>query len=154
MIAAVLVCAAGGLTALGHHPSLPLQIRGVRASGSPSASRRELPSDSRAVPFVGEAPWALSALPECLSQQTVWRGMSRGALRARVPPGAQAVEPGAVLHYNDCTITVRRRDALVVRGEDRFHIPPASEFFARRGQLFILRSGKHAELRAYNLANT
>lgn len=153
MIATALVCTAGLLATLAHRSTPPLEIRAVLASGSPSPPRMENPSNFHAGNFTGDAPWALSALPDCLVQETVWRGGGEAGLRRRVPPAAQRVNSGTVLHYHDCTITVRARDASVVRGSDRFHIPPRTQFFVTSHQLFMLRVGKHAELRAYETAN-
>jgi len=152
VIAAALVCAAG-IASLTHRSALPLRIRAVQASGSPSPPRRETPSTSRTEDFIGDAPWALSALPECLVQQTVWAGEAEGVLRSHLPREAQAVSIGTVLRYNDCRITVRARDAFVVRGRDYLHIPPRTQFFVLDHRLFLLRVGRHAELRAYDAAN-
>ncbi|MDQ6931714.1 MAG: hypothetical protein M3160_00910 [Candidatus Eremiobacteraeota bacterium] len=147
------MCIAGVLATLAHRSARPLEIRAVQASGSPSPPRRDARSNTHAGNFIGEAPWALSALPDCLVQQTVWRGGIEAALRRRVPRAALGVNGGTVLHYHNCTITVRARDAFVVRGADRFHIPPRTQFFITGRQLFMLRVGKHAELRAYETAN-
>lgn len=136
-----------------HRTAPPLQIRAVQASGSPSPPRREAPSNFHAGDFIGDAPWALSALPDCFVQQTVWTGLSENALRRHILAGSQAVGRGTVLRYRNCTLTVRARDAFVVRGADRFHVPPHIEFFIAGRQLFMLRAGKHAELRAYTTAN-
>ncbi len=153
VIATALVCAAGIAAFLAHRSALPLRIRAVQASGSPSSPRREIPSKSRTQDFIGDAPWALSALPECLVQQTVWAGQGEGALRTHLPREAQAVSIGTVLRYNDCSITVRARDAFVVRGRDYLHIPPRTQFFVVGHRLFMMRVGRRAELRAYDAAN-
>ncbi len=152
MIATALVCIGGILATLTHHAAPALRMRAVHASGSPSPPRREAPSNFHAGNFFGNAPWALSALPDCFVQETVWSGPEAG-LRRHVPADAQQVGSGTILRSSNCTLTVGARDAFVVRGLDRFHIPPRTRFFIAGRQLFMLRGGKHAELRTYETAN-
>lgn len=149
MIAACIVCAAGGIVALRAHALHSLEIRSVRARGSPTAARKQVRSHGVPGPLGGDAPWALSALPECLLQRGVWRATEVAKLKEHMPVGAQPVQPGTVLHYRNCTLSVRSADAVVTRGSDRFHIPPRSRFFVARDQLILLRQSKGAELRIY-----
>ncbi|MDQ2663663.1 MAG: hypothetical protein M3Y18_06475 [Candidatus Eremiobacteraeota bacterium] len=96
----------------------------------------------------GDAPWALSALPECLDQTRIVTGRPAYVLRhkserfVRVPP--------STLHVADCTLIVRADSILVQRGKDRLRIPPPAQLFRFGGELALLRANaKHAELRLY-----
>ena len=101
------------------------------------------------MPFRGDAPWALSALPECLSQLSVTTG-SASFVRSHVPAGATPVVPPATLSYGDCTISVAGDEAEVRRGNDRFHIPGSVRFYRGPALLAVLRSGGGGnELRVY-----
>lgn len=136
------------------HPLPSWNIRTVQATGSPSAPRKQGGSQYHAGNFEGaEAPWALSALPECLLPQSVWRARTIAGLMVHVPPGAMRIAPGTDLRYRNCTIAVRARDAVVTRGGDRFHIPPLSQFFTSGGNLYFVRQARWAELRVYTVSN-
>jgi hypothetical protein len=101
------------------------------------------------VPFRGDAPWALSALPECLTQLSVSTGRL-AYVRSRVPAGATPVVPPATFSYGDCTISVTGDEADVRRGNDRFHIPGSVRFYRGPALLAVLRkSGGGNELRIY-----
>jgi hypothetical protein len=101
------------------------------------------------VPFRGDAPWALSALPECLRQLSVTTG-SIDFVRSHVPAGATPVAPPATLTYGDCTISVTGDEADVRRGNDRFHIPGRLRFYRGPAILAVLRSSRTGnELRLY-----
>ncbi|MGZ3497017.1 MAG: hypothetical protein ACXVAM_09895 [Vulcanimicrobiaceae bacterium] len=100
--------------------------------------------------FEGDAPWALSALPECLLQTSVTRG-HLAYVRAHVPRSVQPLAVPASLHYGDCTIRVSEQSAEVLRGNDRFHIPGRVQFFTAPGVLAVLRAHDDvAELRTYS----
>jgi len=102
------------------------------------------------VPFRGDAPWALSALPFCLTQLSARTG-PLAYVSAHLPAGATEVVPPATLSYGNCTIFVRGDEAYVRRGEDRFRIPPDVRFYRSHGVLAVLRTsakGGH-ELRVY-----
>jgi hypothetical protein len=86
----------------------------------------------------GDAPWALSALPECLIQTSETTG-PKGYVLAHLPSGLEPVDPHAVLKYGNCTISVRGDEAFVDRGPDRFRIPPRVRFFRGPGTLALLR---------------
>jgi hypothetical protein len=88
----------------------------------------------------GDAPWALSALPECLIQIREWSG-SLEFVSTRLPRGATRIVPPATLYYADCTVSISDDEALVVRGEDRLRIPPFSRFYRLPNQgLALVRS--------------
>jgi hypothetical protein len=100
--------------------------------------------------FFGDAPWALSALPECFTQTSVTRGDLTYVL-ARVPRGARLQLPGTLLRYADCVLAVRSNDALVTRSEDRFLIPAPVKVYRNGSAIALLRrQGSRAELRTYS----
>jgi|SRR5580700_135831 hypothetical protein len=105
-----------------------------------------------AAPLSGDATWALSALPECLTQTVVSRG-SPAYVRRHLPAGAVRVVPPAVLVYADCSIRISGDEAYVRRGPDRLRIPPHAEFY-RAGRLLVLvrEAPANAELRVYEPA--
>jgi hypothetical protein len=101
------------------------------------------------VPVRGDAPWALSALPECLEPTSVTTGPLAYVL-AHLPPGATPVVPPATLSYGDCTILLSGDEAYVRRGNDRFHIPAHVRFYRGPALLAVLRlRGNDNELRVY-----
>ncbi len=108
-------------------------------------------SEDRAgnAPMRGDAPWALSALPECLIQQSISTG-SLGYVRSKMPADATTVLSGTILHYGPCTIFVRDGEALVSRGPDRLRIPPHVTLYRAGNRLALLReNGATGELRIY-----
>jgi hypothetical protein len=101
-------------------------------------------------PVRGDAPWALSALPDCLIQQSETTG-TLAYVRSKIPKGATAVPSGAILRYGPCTILVRDGEALVSRGDDRLRIPPHVTLYRAGNALALLRdSGSRGELRVYS----
>ncbi len=104
------------------------------------------------LPLSGDAPWVLSALPECLRQVSKSSGSTQ-YVRAHLPRDAVAIVPPATLVYGDCTIAVDDDEAFVRRGADRLRIPPRVEFYRAPGILaFIRESSGVAELRLYQPA--
>jgi len=101
------------------------------------------------VPLRGDAPWALSALPDCLHEATVSRG-SLAYVHSKMPSGASEVAGGTALHYGPCTISYTGDEAIVTRGEDRMRIPPHVTLFVVGDTLVLLRTtGPTGELRTY-----
>jgi hypothetical protein len=100
----------------------------------------------------GDAPWALSALPECLIQLSESRGTLR-YVRAHLPAGAVPIVPPATLEYGDCSITLAGDEAYVRRGDDRLRIPPHAYFYRTADSLALIRETPGgAELRVYEPA--
>ena len=128
-------------------------LKSVRATGSPTVGRGQPASHYRAGNFAGEAPWALSALPECLLQDKEFRAPSKARVLEHLPVAAQPVAAGTVLRFRDCRLEIRAHDAFVTRGKDWFWIPPQTEFFISRGNLLMLRVDRGAELRIYEPSN-
>ncbi len=100
----------------------------------------------------GDAPWALSALPECLTQTSESNGPS-AYVRTHLPAGATEIVPPATLVYGDCNIRIVGEEAYVVRGSDRLRIPPRVRFYRADGLLALVReTSGGAELRVYQPA--
>ena len=101
-------------------------------------------------PFVADAAWALSALPECLTQTLESRAKDAASVRKAIPRGAVPIVPPATLIYADCTIRVGTDDAMVLRGADRLHIPPHATFYRLGGKLILFHEDADgAQLRTY-----
>ncbi|HEX8806454.1 MAG TPA: hypothetical protein VF741_05875 [Candidatus Aquilonibacter sp.] len=99
----------------------------------------------------GNAPWALSALPDCFEQTSETTG-SAAYVAARLPSGAQLVAAGTHLKYGSCTILVRHDELLVTRGSDRLRVPPYTRLYTAGTTLALLRtSGMTTTLRIYNI---
>ena len=111
-------------------------------------------SHYRAGDFNGiDAPWALSALPECLLPRSVYHAKKIDAVLVHLPTGAKPVRAGTTLWYHNCEIAVGHDDANVTRGNDRFHIPPHARFYKTSSKLILVRFSGSAELRVYTVSN-
>jgi hypothetical protein len=122
----------------------------VRTPSKPGAalSREGAPAPA----LHGDAPWALSALPECLIQTSESNG-SLEYVRGHLPPGSVAIVPPATLVYGDCSIRITGSEAYVRRGSDRLRIPPHAQFYRAEGLLALIHeTPQGAELRVYEPA--
>ena len=136
------------------HPLASWTIRPVQATGSPTTGRGQPKSHYHPGDFDGvDAPWILSALPECLLPQSTFRAKNMQAVLQYLPHNSLPVLAGTDLTYRNCTIAVRADDAVVTRGKDRFHIPPHSRFFTTANRLVFVRMSRWAELRTYSVSN-
>ena len=136
-------------TAWQNRELIRIRIASTNLPASPKPADTATPGPRPDVPFRGDAPWALSALPSCLSQLSVSTG-PRAYVLAHVPSGATPVVAPAAFSYGDCTISVTGDEAYVRRGNDRFHIPARVRFYRGPAILAVLReSGSHDELRVY-----
>jgi hypothetical protein len=132
-------------------PSLPAP-RYTSGDGTPGPSahddgRRQPP------PVTGNAPWALSALPECFHQRAGAHGPPAFA-RARIPRGARPVAAPATLQAGDCTLVVAADSATVTRGENRLLIPAVARFYVAGDRLILERSeGARDDVRVYVLTS-
>lgn len=103
-------------------------------------------------PLSGDAPWALSALPECLIQVSESTGSAR-YVRAQLPARSVPVAPPKHLIYGNCSIEVEEDEAIVRRGADRLRIPPHVRFYRGAGLFSMIReTARGAELRVYQPA--
>lgn len=135
-----------------HRDLIRVKIAGVYARAHSTGGAFSGSPAHRNVPLSGDAPWALSALPECLRQLSKSHG-SAPYVRAHLPRDAVAIVPPATLVYGDCTIAIDDDEAYVSRGSDRLRIPPRVRFYRAPGVLaFIRESGGMAELRLYQPA--
>jgi hypothetical protein len=114
-----------------------------RAEQAPPKTKRHSPA------ITGDAPWALSALPECFAPI----GKSTGPLKyvlSKLPPGAQMVVPPQNLTYGDCTLEIRGETVYVHRGADRLRIPPPARLYLSGAKVALLRGAANGyELRIY-----
>lgn len=98
---------------------------------------------------MGDAPWALSALPECFAPISKTTGPARYVL-AQLPSGLVMARPGVTLYYADCRVRVGDGVAYVDRGTDHLRIPPVSRIYYAPGRLALLRGGAGGlDLRVY-----
>jgi len=148
--ATVLVVAiAVAVTAYSARDLIRIRIGSVNVAMSPKAGEPIPTSSAPPPPFVGDAPWALSALPECLIQEERSHGAIAYVLE-HLPSDARRIEAPAELRYGNCTISVTDDEAYVRRGRDRFHIPPDARFYRVGDRLALLRvEGASADLRIY-----
>ncbi len=103
-------------------------------------------------PLRGDAPWALSALPECLIQMSKSTG-SQTYVRAHLPRSAAPIRAPATLVYASCSIRILGDEAYVRRGADRLRIPPHAKFYRAGALLALIReTPQGAELRVYEPA--
>lgn len=123
----------------------------VHPTAAPTAMNGGVGGDTNGPrdPFEGEGAWALSAVPDCLQQQSESRG-TIAYVRARLPKGAVEVSGSELLHYGPCTIFVSGDEVVVARGRDRLVVPPHATLYRVDGTLALLRtSGSAADLRVY-----
>jgi hypothetical protein len=136
-------------TAYANRDLIRIKIASVVVKVSPKPAPPESSSGGGGAPFVGDAPWALSALPDCLIQTASSTG-DLSYVRAHLPHDMQPIPSPATLHYGPCTISLVDGEAYVRRGSDRLRIPPHVQFYRSGEQLALLRTiGSLAELRLY-----
>ncbi len=129
-----------------------IKIASVYARVPPKPGASGALAGGTAAPLHGDAPWALSALPECLLQTSESTG-SLAYVRAHLPPHAVAIAPPATLIYGDCSISFTGDEAYVRRGDDRFRIPPSVRFYRADGLLALVRETPgQVDLRVYEPA--
>ena len=95
-------------------------------------------------------PWVMSALPDCFDQQRSTIGPADMLVRD-LPPAAQRVAPGSVLHWNDCTVHVGERDLRIDRRSDRLRVPPDAALYAHGEELTLVwrNASGRTEIRVY-----
>ena len=140
-IATVIVLAIAVVVTMRAHLDLPGHVNFWKATAAPPP-----PTDT-----VGDAPWALSALPDCFVQRSETTG-TQAYVDAQIPAGAQPVLDGTRLSYGPCTILVRKSELLVERGSDRLRVPPRATLYTAGNMLVLVRaSGKTSILRTYEI---
>jgi hypothetical protein len=129
-----------------------IKIASVYARVPPKAERAVPMSGGSTDALRGDAPWALSALPECLIQVSETTGPPSYVM-PHLPAGSRAIAPPATLRYGDCTIFVTGDEAYVTRGADRLRIPPRVRLYRTATRLALLRiEGGGMDLRVYQPA--
>ncbi len=142
-----------GVAAWVNRDLIRIKIASVYARVPPKAGAAAARRKTAISALSGDAPWALSALPECLIQMSESHG-SLAYVRAHLPPGALAIVPPATLVYGDCSIRIDGSEAFVRRGADRLRIPPRVKFYRAEGLLALIReTAQSAELRVYQPAH-
>jgi hypothetical protein len=128
-----------------------LDVARVQSTGSPSASRPQDRSTFVPPDVNGNAPWALSALPECFEQVLSAHGPPAYVL-SQLPPGSEIVRGRAQLRNADCRLQILPDVATVERGTERLVIPPTTQFYRWPDRIgFVRRSPRGSELRVYRL---
>jgi hypothetical protein len=118
----------------------------ARMAAKPGTGDRLAPTTA---PLSGDAPWALSALPECLTQISKSTG-SENYVRAHLPARAARIAPPQRVVFGDCAIAIDNDAAVVRRGTDRLRIPPPVQFYRAPGLFAMIReTAQGAELRVY-----
>jgi hypothetical protein len=126
-----------------------IKIASVYARVAPKPGPSSRAPSVAIAPLSGDAPWALSALPECLTQISKSTGSMRYVI-AHLPKNAVWIAPPAHLSFGDCAISIDGREAFVRRGNDRFRIPPSVKFYRAHGEIAMLREAAGSvELRVY-----
>ncbi|HEY5350441.1 MAG TPA: hypothetical protein VIJ77_06915 [Candidatus Tumulicola sp.] len=146
----VVVGIAMAIAAWTNRDLIRIKIASVYASAPPKPEPSTGIGTGTRAGMRGDAPWALSALPECLIQTSKTTG-PRDYVLAHLPPDAVAVAPPATLKFGDCTISVAGAEAYVRRGADRFRIPPPARFYRTPRGVALLRGNAAGgnELRVY-----
>ncbi|HEY1656670.1 MAG TPA: hypothetical protein VGF86_16315 [Candidatus Tumulicola sp.] len=127
-----------------------IKIASVYAPAHPRPQPSGAPGAGSAGGLRGDAPWALSVFPECLTQTSHSTGPRRYVL-GRLPGGAVPIAAPASLNVGDCTIVVAGDAIFVRRGADRFRIPPPARLYRAPGSLALFRqaAGGGNDLRVY-----
>lgn len=126
---------------------------GPKSTGTPSPPRAQPTLTFPPQGVHGEAPWAISALPECFTQVEEAHGPP-AFVRAHLPAGMRPVAAPSSLDAADCRLRVLANTAVVTRGSERLVIPPDAKFFVKDRQFALLRrEGGKAELRVYRRAD-
>lgn len=132
-----------------------IKIASVYASARPKAEPSSAIGNGSRSGLRGDAPWALSAFPECLQQTSESTG-SLAYVLAHLPSGAVEVAPPSTLVYGDCTVFFSGDEAYVRRGTDRFRIPPRVRLYRTPHALALLHEGPLGgnDLRVYEPVKT
>jgi hypothetical protein len=131
---------------------LAIKIKSVFVPVTPKPAQAEAQGARGYGAFTGDAPWALSALPECFDQRSKSTSPTLPYIVAHLPKGAAMVRPPATLHYADCTLRVTGDEVLVDRGTDHMRIPPEARVYTAPGSIALLRGVEGGyELRVYRV---
>jgi hypothetical protein len=144
-----------GIFALGR-ATAPRDAPYASKLASPGVPRVEGDGSGTAAPLVGDAPWALSALPECFRQLHAVRGAPsyvNAHLSGVAPPRRmwQRAFAGRLVAA-DCVVTLVGRTANVTRGDTRLVVPSDARFSIAGRRLILDRFADGSEdVRVYVL---
>lgn len=127
------------------------ETRFTSSHGTPSPPQNGGDGIHTAQPVEGEAPWALSALPECFTQLTRTSG-PRAFVAHAMPRGARIVVPPAKLRVADCELALRAAVVTVTRGENVLTVSGARLYVAGETLVLERRIGANADVRTFALA--
>jgi hypothetical protein len=131
---------------------IAVKIKSVFVPVPPKAAQHVAEGERKAGAFSGDAPWALSALPECFDQTSKATSPTLPYVLAHLPAGAAMVRPPATLQYADCTVRVTGDEVFVDRDGDHMHIPPQARIYTAPGSIALLRGSEGGyELRVYRV---
>jgi hypothetical protein len=129
------------------------EVRFSSSTATPGPPQNGDVSQSTPRPVTGEAPWALSALPECLRQDFRRDGTPAFA-RIGFPKAAVRLSPGSRFRIADCTFMVGTDTIAVQRGADRLIVPPAAHLYRSPGKLVLERTAYgRDEVRVYSVVS-
>ena len=144
------------VAAYANREQLALKIKSVYAPVTPKPVDPLAQGARKNGSFTGDAPWALSALPECFSQLARTTGPP-AYVQAHIPNDAIRVTPGTTITAADCRVFAHGSEVWVWRGADRMRIPPPARLYetsASTGsrKLLLLQGSQHGfELRIYSM---
>jgi hypothetical protein len=120
----------------------------ARPSGTPSAPRSQGSEKSPKSAVRGDAPWALSALPDCARQHSEAHGPPE-RVRPLIPRGARPA--AGRLIAGPCSVEVTANGIFVTRGEDRLRIPPPARLLRWDDRYYLYtQDRKGSVLRVYS----
>ena len=127
-----------------------LRVASVQTTASPSPPRRQDTTSHGPIVPTGDAPWAMSAVPECFRQRREVHGPP-AYVRAALPASARPLAAGTVVTAGDCTVTVGAGTVLVRRADETLRVPPQSTLYALAGGGYALfrRDAQGTTLRVY-----
>ncbi len=144
VLAAILVLLA--LPRFAGPPPRGPQYHGGRAT--PSAGTADRGGRHAAEATTGEAPWALSAVPECFHETASFAGPPAFA-RAHLPRGARRLRARSYT-VADCRLHIFVDSAELKRGDDDLRIPAPARFYIAGGRLVLdQEAGQREEVRFY-----
>ncbi len=145
----VVLTVAIAVTAWTHRDLIRIRIAPTSLPAPPRAQDARADRGRNDASLSGDAPWALSALPDCAMEERSAHGPVP-FVRSKLPSDAVAIPAGTTLSFGACTILVGDGEVWVKRGTDRLRIPPLATLYRTgEGLALLRRSGKTGELRVY-----
>lgn len=152
-IATAIVVAFVAIVAGVQRAAREVRVASVQSTGSPSPPRAQGESTMPPRAVRGDAPWAMSAVPECFRQRREVHG-PMAFVRGAMPRGSLAFFAGRTLRAGDCVIRVREDTIEVRRGDDLLRVPPPATLYALPdgGLALVHRDAQGTVLRIYGPA--